>query len=81
MSVSLFPNSAMWHHSHPFCCPPSQLTTVHEQLTALSEAPVIKQKKKKENDKKEDVRQNKGTATSKGSSNSDSRHVLHTVID
>ncbi|XP_035523762.1 bromodomain-containing protein 3a isoform X2 [Morone saxatilis] len=35
-----------------------QLKAVHEQLTALSEVPVIKPKKKKEKDTKEDSRQN-----------------------
>uniref|UniRef100_A0A3Q1H388 Bromodomain containing 3 n=1 Tax=Anabas testudineus TaxID=64144 RepID=A0A3Q1H388_ANATE len=41
-----------------------QLKSVHEQLTALSEAPVITPKKKIEY-KKEDVRQSKASATSK----------------
>nr|XP_046231648.1 bromodomain-containing protein 3-like isoform X2 [Scatophagus argus] len=41
-----------------------QLKAVHEQLTALSEVPVIKPKKKKEKDKKEDSRQNKDGANS-----------------
>ncbi|KAM7369256.1 hypothetical protein PAMP_013538 [Pampus punctatissimus] len=50
-----------------------QLKTVHGQLAALSEAPVIKPKKKKEKDKKEDHRQNKSNANSKFASNSSSR--------
>ncbi|XP_026195453.1 bromodomain-containing protein 3-like isoform X3 [Anabas testudineus] len=49
-----------------------QLKSVHEQLTALSEAPVITPKKKIEY-KKEDVRQSKASATSKCASNSNSR--------
>lgn len=41
-----------------------QLKAVHEQLTALSEVPVIKPRKKKEKDKKEDSRHNKGSTNS-----------------
>ncbi|XP_044189308.1 bromodomain-containing protein 3-like isoform X2 [Thunnus albacares] len=51
-----------------------QLKTVHGQLAALSEAPLIKPKKKKEKDKKEDHRPNKGSTNSKCALNSSSRH-------
>ncbi|XP_029300505.1 bromodomain-containing protein 3a isoform X2 [Cottoperca gobio] len=37
-----------------------QLKAVHDQLSALSDVPVIKPKKKREKDKKEDSRQHKG---------------------
>ncbi|XP_040915097.1 bromodomain-containing protein 3-like isoform X2 [Toxotes jaculatrix] len=50
-----------------------QLKAVHEQLATLSEAPVIKPKKKKEKNKKQDSRQNKDSTTSKSTSNSSSR--------
>lgn len=47
-----------------FCWYFTQLKAVHEQLTAFSEVPVIKTKKRKEKDKKEDSRQNKGSTNS-----------------
>ncbi|XP_072227966.1 bromodomain-containing protein 3-like isoform X2 [Leuresthes tenuis] len=50
-----------------------QLKSVHEQLAALSEAPVNKPKMRKEKDKREHSRQSKGTTSSKCLSNSSSR--------
>ncbi|CAI5666458.1 unnamed protein product [Oreochromis niloticus] len=51
-----------------------QLKAVHGQLAALSEAPVSKPKKKKENDKKDNSRQNVGVMNSRCTSNSCARY-------
>ncbi|XP_062291249.1 bromodomain-containing protein 3-like isoform X2 [Scomber scombrus] len=58
-----------------------QLKTVHGQLAALSEAPVIKPKKKKEKDKKEDRQQYKDSTHSKCALNSSSRQSWKGDLD
>ena len=52
----------MWPcaNKSPLALSPVQLKAVHEQLAALSQAPVSKPKKKKEKDKKKDGKNSKG---------------------
>ncbi|XP_053195353.1 bromodomain-containing protein 3a [Scomber japonicus] len=58
-----------------------QLKTVHGQLAALSEAPVIKPKKKKEKEKKEDRRLYTDSTHSKCALNSSSRQSWKADLD
>ncbi|KAM6903053.1 LOW QUALITY PROTEIN: bromodomain-containing protein 3-like [Xenentodon cancila] len=52
-----------------------QIKTVHEQLAALSEAPVNKPKMRKEKNNKELIRQSKQTTSPDGASNPSSRYA------